>query len=100
MRPWREGKSRRGAPKRVNTKGFACPNQKCPSFGSTDDQIHALVGDGKHGQAEQIQTFRCQACRTTFTARRDTPLYRLKTPSQQVAMVLSAASRRAGSFGG
>jgi IS1 family transposase len=49
-----------------------------------------LVGDGKHGHAEQIQTFRCQACHTTFTSRRNTPLFRLKTPSQQVAVVLSA----------
>jgi hypothetical protein len=49
-----------------------------------------LFGDGKHGQAEPIQTFRCQACRTTFSARRHTPLYRLKTPSHQVAMVLTA----------
>jgi transposase-like protein/IS1 family transposase len=89
-RPWPEVKSRRGAPKRVNTEGFACPNPQCPYAGITDAHIHALVGDGKHGQAEQIQTFRCQACRTTFSARRHTPLYRLKTPSQQVAMVLSA----------
>jgi transposase-like protein len=88
--PWPEVKSRRGAPKRVNTEGFACPNQQCPYFGITDARVHALVGDGKHGRAEQIQTFRCQACRTTFTARRHTPLYRLKTPSQQVAMVLTA----------
>src|SRR5512142_2343856 len=89
-RPWREMKSRRGAPKRVNTEGFAC---RCPQgayFGITDAQIHALVGDGKHGHAERIQTFRCQACHTTFSARRDTLLYRLKTPSQQVAVVLSA----------
>jgi IS1 family transposase len=49
-----------------------------------------LFGDGKHGHAEHIQTFRCQACHTTFSARRDTPLYRLKTPSQQIAVVLSA----------
>src|SRR5947208_1195995 len=90
VRPWREMKSRRGAPKRVNTQGFACPNRKCLYFGITDASIHALVGDGKHGQAERIQTFRCQACRTTFTSRRNTPLYRLKTPSQQVAQVLSA----------
>jgi transposase-like protein len=90
VRPWREVKSRRGAPRRVNTEGFACPNPKCPYFGITDDQIHALVGDGMHGQAERIQTFRCQACCTTFTARRPTPLYRLKTPSQQVAAVLTA----------
>jgi len=88
--PWREVKSRRGAPKRVNTGGYACPNQQCKYFGITDAHIHALVGDGKHGRAEQIQTFRCQACRTTFTSRRNTPLYRLKTPSSQIAMVLSA----------
>ena len=90
VRPWREVKSRRGAPKRVNTEGFACPNLQCPYFGITDAHIHALVGDGKHGHAERIQTFRCQACRTTFTSRRNTPLYRLETPSHQIAMVLSA----------
>src|SRR5690242_5834503 len=90
VRPWSEVKSRRGAPKRVNTQGYACPNQQCLYFGNTEAHIHALVGDGKHGQAERIQTFRCQACRTTFTARRDTPLYRLKTPSRQIALVLSA----------
>lgn len=90
VRPWCEVKSRRGAPKRVNTEGFACPNQQCPYAGITDTHIHALVGDGKHGQTEQIQTFRCQACHTTFTARRHTPLYRLKTPSHQIGIVLSA----------
>ena len=100
VRPWGEVKSRRGAPKRVNTEGYACPNQQCPYCGITDAHIHALVGDGKHGRAERIQTFRCQACHTTFSARRDTPLYRLKTPSHQVAMVLSAAFRRAGRFRG
>src|SRR3989440_5467304 len=90
VRPWREIKSRRGAPKRVNTEGFACPNRTCSYSGITDAHIHALVGDGTHGHAERIQTFRGPACRTTFTARRDTPLYRLKTPSHQVAMVLTA----------
>ena len=74
----------------MNTEGFACPNQQCPYSGITDAHIHALVGDGKHGLAERIQTFRCQACHRTFTARRHTPLYRLKTPSHQIAMVLSA----------
>ena len=90
VRLWSEVKSRRGAPKRVNTEGFACPNQQCPYSGITDVHIHALVGDGKHGHAERIQTFRCQAYRNTFTSRRITPLYRLKTPSHQVAMVLTA----------
>jgi len=90
VRPWGEVKSRRGAPKRVNTEGFACPNSQCAYFRITDAQIHALVGDGKHGRTERIQTFRCQACHTTFTARLHTPLYRLKTSSHQIAMVLSA----------
>ena len=90
VRPWREVKSRRGAPKRVNTEGFACPNRECPSSGITDPHMHALVGDGKHGHAERIQTFRGSVCHTTFTARRHTPLYRLKTPSHQIAVVLTA----------
>ncbi len=57
VRPWREVKSRRGAPKRVNSEGFACPNQQCPYFGITDAHIHALVGDGKHGLTERIRRF-------------------------------------------
>src|SRR5690349_18069224 len=43
VRPWREVKSRRGAPKRIPTEGFACPNQQCPYFGNSDAQMHALV---------------------------------------------------------
>jgi hypothetical protein len=90
VRPWSEVKSRRGAPKRVNTEGFACPTRTCMDFGITQAPIHALVGDGKQGQAERIQTFRGPACRTTFSARRTTALSRLKTPSHQIAVVLSA----------
>jgi IS1 family transposase len=87
---WRERKSRRGRPKRITTQGFACPNRRCAYFRITDQQIHALVGDGGHGRCERIQTLRCQACGTTFSTRRDTPLYRLKTASQRVAEVLTA----------
>jgi IS1 family transposase/transposase-like protein len=89
VRPWCEVKSRRGAPKHLDTQGFACPNHQCPYFGNTDARLHAIVGDGTHGRVEQIQTFRCQACHTTFSERLHTPLYRLKTPSQQVAVVLA-----------
>jgi len=90
VRPWREVKSWRGAPKRIDIQGFACPNRQCLYFGITDADIHALVGDGTHGRAEQIQTFQDQACHATFSARRHTPLYGLKTPSQQIARVLAA----------
>ncbi len=36
VRPWCEVKSRRGAPKRINTQGFDCPNHQCQYFGITD----------------------------------------------------------------
>ena len=42
--------------------------------------------DGRH---EPIQTLRCQACHNTFSTRRDTPLYRLKTASSRIAEVLT-----------
>jgi hypothetical protein len=48
VRPWREVKSRWGAPKQIPTAGFACPHQQCAYFGVTDADIHDLVGDGKH----------------------------------------------------
>lgn len=86
VRPWQEVKSRRGAPKGVKTAGFACPNRACVSYGITDAEIHALVGDGLRGQAQRIQRLRCQACQTAFSARRHTPLDRLKTPSHRVAL--------------
>jgi IS1 family transposase len=90
IRPWRDVKSRRGAPKRINTQGFACPTPRCMYYRITDAAVHALVGNGTHGKVERIQTFRCQACQTTFSARRHTPLYQLKTPSCRVSEVLTA----------
>ncbi len=41
VRPWHEVKSRRGAPKHIDTEGFACPNQQCAYFGISDAHIHA-----------------------------------------------------------
>jgi hypothetical protein len=72
--PWRECKSRRGAPKRIATQGFACPNRSCLYYQITDAYIHALVGDGAPGQHQRRETLRCQACGTSFSTRRNTPL--------------------------
>ena len=82
VRPWCEVKSRRGAPKRIDTEGFACPNQQCLYCGITDARVHALVGDGRHGQAEQIQAFRCIASRKSSSICLPNPLlsYSLLTP--------------------
>ncbi len=39
--PWSEINSHRGAPKHINTDGFACPNRMCVYYRITDRQIHA-----------------------------------------------------------
>jgi len=66
------------------------PTESAPTLALPMLTSTRLFGDGKHGQTECIQTFRCQACYSTFSARRNTPLYRLRTSSHQVAVVLSA----------
>jgi hypothetical protein len=43
VRLWCEVKSRRGAPKWMNTQGFASPNLQCPYSGITDAHLHALL---------------------------------------------------------
>lgn len=95
VKPWSERKSHRGAHKHASTAGYACPNPNCLYEGIPDPEVHALVGYGRHGQQERIQDFRCQACGTKFTVRRNIPLYRLKTASHRVAEVLSAMGPKA-----
>ena len=90
VQPWRDQKSRRGAPRRIATAGYACPARTCPYYGITDARVHALVGDGHHGATDRIQDFRCQACGTKVSARWGTALYQLKTPPRRVGEVLSA----------
>jgi hypothetical protein len=47
VRPWREVKSRRGAPKRVNTEGFACPNPQA-YFGIGDAEVGTRLKTPSH----------------------------------------------------
>ena len=86
--PYAKRKSTRGRQKEICTAGFACLNPLCDFFGITDDQVHALVGNGKRGIKGNIQHFRCQWCKTDFSCRRNTPLYYLKTASDCIEIVL------------
>jgi IS1 family transposase len=54
----------------------------------TDAAVHALVGDGTLDEQHTIQRWRCQACGTTFSSRRGTPLYYLKSAPSEVELVL------------
>ena len=85
VRPWREGRNRRGAPRRIPTQGHACRRPGCLYEGITDAGIHALVADGHHGQSDRIQDFRCEACGSKVSARWGTAL---ASPGQVVRLDL------------
>ncbi len=92
VEPWAKQKSKHGRPKVIATDGYGCPNPRCPYYGITDAQVHALVGDGLHHGADTIQYLRCQACHTKVSVRRNTPMYGLKTPVRRVDEVMTATS--------
>ena len=58
-------------------------------FGVVDERIHALVGYGRHGKTDVIQDLRCQSCGRKISIRWGTALYRLKTSSTIVALILA-----------
>ena len=60
--PWRQVKNRRGKKKTIRTQNYFCSNEACAHYLIIDEEIHALVGDGKHGKYEDIQDLLCQAC--------------------------------------
>ncbi len=73
----------------TNTQGYSCPNPDCYYYQVTDERIHALIGYGSHGKHERIPDLYCQACKTKFTTRMWTILYRLKTLSKIIILLLS-----------
>jgi hypothetical protein len=59
---WSLGRCERGGPKKkIQTEGYFCPSKSCEYYRITDEKIHALVANGKHGRQEIIQDLKCQA---------------------------------------
>jgi hypothetical protein len=90
--PWCQVKSRRGKKKTIRTQNYFCSNEACAYYLITDQDIHALVGDGKHGKVEDIQDLLCQACGKKFTCRKHSVLYCLKTHAKVVSLSLKLLS--------
>jgi transposase-like protein len=87
-RPYGQVKSRRGRRKKVNSNGYACLHPDCAYYLITDSTVHALVSDGKRGVNGDIQRWLCRACGHSYSARRGTLLWRLKTPAQTVQLAI------------
>jgi IS1 family transposase len=94
--PYAQVKSSRGRKKGLTTQGYGCPNPSCGYFGVTDETLHALVHCGSHGQHEPIADLKCQACGRKVSVRYGTALYRLKTASARIAMVLTTLAEGVG----
>ena len=59
-----------------------CPNQHCPARGQT--------GQGNIGiHSQKEQRFICHACHQTFSARKGTVFYRLRTSAETVVLVVT-----------
>ena len=63
------------------TTGF-CPNAHCPARGQTGQGTIGI-----HSQKEQ--RFICHACHKTFSARKGTVFYRLRTSAETVVLVMT-----------
>lgn len=87
---WSKRKGKRGRPKVVESDGYFCNNQACEYYGISDSRIHALVSHGRRCKREVVQYWKCEACQKVSSARRNTPMYRLHTPSQRVQEVTTA----------
>ena len=87
--PWEMRKGKGGRKKTVGTDGYFCSNPKCYYYLMDDERVHALVGYGYHGKKERIRDLRCQHCRKKFTVRRHTMLYRLRTVSSVVVVMVN-----------
>jgi hypothetical protein len=66
-----------GRKKQIDTSMYFCPYEDCSNYGKVgaDNQI---IGAGRYGK-HQTQLLGCKVCRRTFSARRGTPLFGLKT---------------------
>ena len=94
--PYVQVKGSQGRKKKLTTQGYSCPNPNCAYFGVTDEALHALVHCGSHGKHEPIADLKCQACGRKVSVRYGTALYRLKTASERIAMVLTALAEGVG----
>ncbi len=92
-RPWSEVKSRRGRPKTHNTDGQACMEPSCEYYKDTDATHHALRWDGTRNKGEATPNLEGGACGSKHTMRLGTPMYRLKTASERVALATHLAMK-------
>ena len=65
---------------------FCCQNSRCSDFGRHD--AGNLTVTGRLGKFRQYRLLYCRACRSRFSERKGTPLYRAHLPADKVLSIL------------
>ena len=69
---------------------FCCQNSRCSDFGRHD--AGNLTVTGRLGKFRQYRLLYCRACRSRFSERKGTPLYRAHLPEDKVLSILDRSS--------
>ena len=73
---------------------FCCLNSDCPDHGVRGGEN--LVVRDRYGEQRQYRLLYCRTCKTRFSERKGTPLYRSHLPEATVASVLHHIAERNG----
>ena len=66
-------------------KDVACPNPKCPKFGTRGGE--SVILRRRYGP-DEIRFLRCRACHKEFSERQGTPLFDLRIPRAKIVDVV------------
>jgi len=65
---------------------FCCQNKKCPDYGKRD--ANNLTVCGRFGKNDHIRLLYCRTCKSRFSERKGTPLFRMKLDEKKAVSLL------------
>ena len=73
---------------------FCCQNKKCPNYGKRG--ANNLTVCGKYGKNNNIRLLYCRTCKSRFSERKGTPLFRMKLDEKKAVSLLEHISESCG----
>jgi transposase-like protein len=73
---------------------FCCQNKRCPDYEKRD--ANNLTVCGRFGKKNQIRLLYCRTCKTRFSERKGTPLFRMKLDENKAVSLLEHVSESCG----
>ena len=73
---------------------FCCQNKKCPDYGKRGANNLSICG--WHGKNKHIRLLYCRTCKSRFSERKGTPLFRMKLEKEKAISLLEHISESCG----